>query len=137
MSYEKLDFEKGQVLKAEHLNHMEEGIFANAIPVYKAADITLEKAIELAKNKAVFWIEGESVTENSLDESKLTMSTGKTIVSKYYCNHAQQEDSHGCGDYEDIPAELTLYYYNTSSNHFKTFEITDEIVDEIRAAWGL
>jgi hypothetical protein len=26
MSYEKLGFEKGQVLKAEHLNHMEEGI---------------------------------------------------------------------------------------------------------------
>ena len=29
MSYEKLGFEKGQVLKAEHLNHMEDGI-ANA-----------------------------------------------------------------------------------------------------------
>lgn len=138
MSYEKLGFENGQVLKAEHLNHMEEGIFANTISVYKEEDITAEIAIELAKNKTIFWIEVTRVEENPLDESKVEMSIGKAIVSDYHCNHSQRKDL-GCGDYEDVPAKLSLsYYYNNSSiRSFKTFEITDEIVDEIKVAWGL
>ena len=137
MSYEKLGFENGQVLKAEHLNHMEEGIFANTIPVYKEEDITLEKAVELAKNKTIFWIEKINTNENY--EGKATLSINKKMINGYTYNHAQREDM-GCGDYEDVPAQLKLFYlYNPSSTHtlFKTFEITDEIVDEIRAAWGL
>ena len=39
MSYNKIGFVKGQTLKAEHLNHMEEGI-ASATPVTRVIKIT-------------------------------------------------------------------------------------------------
>lgn len=41
MSYEKLGFEKGQVLKAEHLNHMEDGIVnaCSGAPKYYTGEV--------------------------------------------------------------------------------------------------
>lgn len=52
MSYEKLGFEKGQILKAEHLNHMEDGIASSGgayIEYYTGEIIAYEdgKTVEL------------------------------------------------------------------------------------------
>lgn len=145
MNYEKLGFENGQVLKAEHLNHMEEGIFTNAIPVYKEEDITTEMAIEFAKNKTVFLVESliEKGTSSNNEHSDIL---GRILINTYSCreSYTRMVSADGCGDdYEEhispalllgnIRAALTA---NNVSNVL-SFEITDEIVDEIRAAWGL
>ena len=54
-NYEKLNFTSGQVLKAEHLNHMEEGI-ASASPIsiyfrYKSGAITCNQSFDFIMNK--------------------------------------------------------------------------------------
>lgn len=55
MSYEKLGFVKGQTLKAEHLNHMEEGIAnAGGASVQSDWNQTDENALDYIKNKPYY-----------------------------------------------------------------------------------
>lgn len=140
MSYEKLGFEKGQVLKAEHLNHMEEGIFTNTIPVYKVEDITIEMAINFAKNKTVLYIEKTEDNLDSVGSTNRYACYAKYLVAAYKCTKSYYGEG-TCGDTEYFPARLTFCIADANSPRNNEgvcgFEITDGMIDEIKTAWGL
>lgn len=140
MSYEKLGFENGQVLKAEHLNHMEEGIFTNTIPVYKVADITTEMAVNFAKNKTILYIEKTDDNLDTVGATEKYACYAKYLITAYKCTKSYTGEG-TCGDPEYFPAKVRFCianaYYPRSNESICTFEITDGMVNEIQAVWGL
>ena len=70
MSYEKLGFVKGQVLKADHLNHMEDGI-ANAAP----------------KGNFMVYINPEEHEPYAYDSNEFVNKVGQDALLEAYLNN--------------------------------------------------
>ena len=60
MSYEKLGFTKGQILKADHLNHIEEGIAKASSLSWN--DLT-NKPEELSESELLIWLNEANVVQ--------------------------------------------------------------------------
>lgn len=94
------------------------------IPTYTKDEMTQELAVELAKNKAMFFYD-MGITSGS-DYAMYE----KPLITKYRLNPEKEGD---CGDVD--PPELG--FYNGREEFIKEMSITTEMYDEIKAAWGL
>lgn len=79
MSYEKLGFESGQKLKAEHLNHMEEGI-ANA---FSSAEAVLYTGQTLTEEQKAQARENIDAVSTAYVERAIADATGGVNLSEY------------------------------------------------------
>lgn len=113
---------------------------ANAIPVYKKEDITTEMAVNFAKNKAVLYIEKTDDNLGSVGSTTKYACYAKYLIAAYKCTKSYYGEG-TCGDEEYFPAKLAFCiadnYYAKENETVCSFEITDEIINEIKAAWGL
>lgn len=86
MVYEKQNFEKGQILRADHLNHMEDGIESNSVPI--VLDTSLKISGAAADSKAV----GDIITqEHNRAVSKETEINNSVVAQNSVIGELQQE----------------------------------------------
>lgn len=86
MAYEKQNFEKGQILRADHLNHMEDGIESNSVPI--VLDTSLKISGAAADSKAV----GDIITqEHNRAVSKETEINNSVVAQNSVIGELQQE----------------------------------------------
>lgn len=86
MAYEKQNFEKGQILKADHLNHMEDGIESNSLPI--VLDTSLKISGAAADSKAVGDI---IIQEHNRAVSKETEINNSVVAQNSVIGELQQE----------------------------------------------
>lgn len=105
MSYEKQNFVSGQILKAEHLNHMEDGIEANEQAVAQLSE-------EIAPLKETLSQFPSIPTAASANLYNPALQTDDTISPHYYVNGApysttQFDESYNCTAPIDIEGGKT------------------------------
>ena len=86
MAYEKQNFEKGQILRADHLNHMEDGIESNSLPI--VLDTSLKISGAAADSKAVGDI---IIQEHNRAVSKETEINNSVVAQNSVIGELQQE----------------------------------------------
>jgi hypothetical protein len=123
MSYEKLGFISGQTLKAEHLNHMEDGI-ANASDATSAIIDVLE-------------LPTENISENAfyrLTTAKIIFNQETTDIWSCQCVESLPEIGYPIfsGDLSDVTnANVTAYYSNSDDSTY------GYVTDELSAMFGV
>lgn len=94
MAYEKQNFEKGQILRADHLNHMEDGIESNSLPI--VLDTSLKISGAAADSKAVGDI---IIQEHNRAVSKETEINNSVVAQNSVIGELQQEIKKNNSDY--------------------------------------
>lgn len=119
MSYEKQNFTEGQVLKAEHLNHIEDGITA---AMEKESTVSQEE-LEIAINNYLMEnpIEGATVTDEQIAEAVTVYFIENPIET--VTDEQIQEAVNAYLAENPIESEAVVYYYKpvvveTSANKY-------------------